>query len=295
MTEETAITTSSVPVQPHNAVVPEVVQVIEPPRGWVGINWAEIWRYRELLYFLTWRDVKVRYKQTVLGAAWAILQPFMTMVVFSIFFGRLAGLGAKTGGIPYPIYVYAGLLPWTFFASTIASSSSSLVGSSNLITKVYFQRLIIPLAAVGVGLADLVVSFGVLLILMAYYGTAASWQLLCVPLLLFATILAATGIGSVLSALTVAYRDFQYVVPFMVQLWMFVTPVIYPSSIVPTKWRWLFCLNPMAGLIDGFRAAFLARPLDWTHLSLSLAVSALLFLCGASYFRAVERHFADII
>jgi homopolymeric O-antigen transport system permease protein len=279
----------------HGARLEPPAQTIEPSSGWVQIDWGEIWRYRELLCFLTWRDVKIRYKQTVLGAAWAILQPFMTMVVFSLFFGRLAGLGNRTGGVPYPIYVYAGLLPWTFFANSITNSGNSLVGSSNLITKVYFPRLIIPLAAVGAGLVDLGVSFAVLLGMMAYYGTPLSWQLLLVPLFLLGTLLAATGVGTLLSALTVAYRDFRYVVPFMVQLWMFATPVIYPSSIIPKQWHWLLSLNPMAGLIDGFRAAFLARPLDWPHIGLSLAVAAALFFCGAAYFRSTERRFADII
>lgn len=219
----------------------------------------------------------------------------MTMVVFALFFGRLAGLGQKTGGIPYPIYVYAGLLPWTFFANAIGSSGSSLVGSSNLITKVYFPRLVIPLAAVGAGLVDLAVSFTVLLALMLYYRTPLSWQLMTAPLFLAGTVLVATGIGSLLSALTVSYRDFQYVVPFMIQLWLFVTPVIYPPSIVPEKWRWLLFVNPMAGLIEGFRAAFLARPLDWPHVGISLLVAAALFLAGTTYFQQVENRFADVI
>jgi lipopolysaccharide transport system permease protein len=261
----------------------------------VGINWKEIWRYRELLYFLTWRDIKIRYKQTVLGAAWALLQPVLTMLVFTIFFGHLAGLAAKTGGVPYPIYVYVGLLPWTFFANALTNSSSSLVGSSNLITKVYFPRLIIPLAAVGAGLMDLAISLAVLLGMMIFFHTVISWHLVLVPLLLLGTSLAATGVGTFLSALTVYYRDFRYVVPFMVQTWMFVTPVIYPSSLVPARWRWLLSLNPMAGLIDGFRAAFLARPLVWSQVGLSLAVSAVLFVTAASYFRKVERGFADVI
>jgi lipopolysaccharide transport system permease protein len=273
----------------------EALTVIEPPRGWAGVRWSELWLHRELLYFLTWRDLKIRYKQTVLGAAWAILQPFMTMVVFSLIFGRLAGLGAKTGGVPYPVYVYAGLLPWTFFAGAIANSANSLVGSSNLITKVYFPRLIIPLAAVGAGLMDFSISLVVLFALMGFYGTALSWQVLFLPLFLAGTLVAATGVGALLSALTVAYRDFQYVVPFLVQLWLFVTPVIYPSSLVPQQWRWLLSLNPMAGLIDGFRAAFLGRPLEWPQIGLSLLVAALLFLGGAAYFRKVERRFADVI
>jgi lipopolysaccharide transport system permease protein len=231
--------------------------------------------------------VKVRYKQTALGAAWAVLQPFLTMVVFSLFFGRLAGLDHKTGGVPYPVYVYAGLLPWTFFANAISSSSNSLVGSSSLITKVYFPRLVIPFAAIGAGL--------VFSMIMLIYQSVPSWLLFLIPLFLIATILVAAGVGAILSALTVAYRDFQYVVPFMVQLWMFVTPVIYPSSLVPGKWRWLLAINPLAGLIEGFRSAFLARPLDWPQIAISTTVAAVVFLIGTAYFRLVERRFADVI
>jgi lipopolysaccharide transport system permease protein len=295
MIEELPVRTAARLLKAAPAPQGSVLQVIEPPRGWVRIDWAEIWRYRELLYFLTWRDVKVRYKQTFMGAAWAIFQPLMAMVVFSLFFGRLAGLGQKTGGIPYPVYVYAGLLPWTFFATALANSGASLIGSSNLITKVYFPRLIIPFAAMGAGLVDLAIAFLVLLGLMAHYGIAFSWQIALLPLFLAGTVLTAAGVGALLSALTVAYRDFQYVVPFLIQLWMFATPVIYPSSIVPEKWRWVLCLNPMAGLIDGFRAAFLARALDGPSIALSLAVSVVLFLVGIAYFRTVERQFADTI
>jgi lipopolysaccharide transport system permease protein len=274
---------------------PPASQVIEASRGGLDINWKEIWRYRELLYFLTWRDIKIRYKQTVLGAAWALLQPVMTMVVFTIFFGRLAGLDQKTGGIPYPIYSYAGLLPWTFFANAVSTGGNSVVGSANLLTKVFFPRLIIPLAAVGAGLVDLGIAFGVLFALMAYYGIALSWHLALAPLLLLGTIMAAVGVGTFFAALTVAYRDFRYIVPFLTQLWMFATPVIYPSTVVPERWRELFSLNPMAGLIEGFRSAFLGRPVEWPHILLSLAVSIALFLAGAAYFRKVERRFADII
>lgn len=282
---------------PGRLPIPEAdaLQVIEPTRGWNGINWKEIWRYRELLYFLTWRDVKVRYKQTVLGALWAIIQPVMTMVVFTIFFGKMAGLDQETGGVPYPIFAYAGLLPWTFFEGSLTRCGQSLIGSTNLITKVYFPRLIIPLSAVGAGLVDLGIAFSVLLVLMAMYGTVLSWQLLLVPVLLVGLILAATGIGSLLSALTVTYRDFRYVVPFMVKMWLFVTPVIYPTSIVPEQYRWLMALNPMSGLIEGFRAAFLAQPLDWPSMAISMAMAVGAFFAGAAYFRHVERRFADII
>jgi lipopolysaccharide transport system permease protein len=274
---------------------PSGAVVIEPSRNRIGINWGEIWNYRELLYFLTWRDVKIRYKQTVLGGAWAILQPVMTMIVFSIFFGHLAGLGKKTDGVPYPIFSYAALLPWTFFANSIGNSGNSLVSSSNLITKVYFPRLVIPLAAVGAGLVDLAIAFVVLIGMMLYYGVALSWHVALVPLFLIGTILTAAGVGTLLSALIVAYRDFRYVVPFMIQLWMFISPVTYPSSMVPGKWRWLLSMNPMCGLIDGFRAAFLGRPLDWPHIALSLVVATIIFFAGAAYFRKVERRFADII
>lgn len=271
------------------------LRVIEPPKGITGIDWKELWRYRELLYFLTWRDVKVRYKQTVLGAAWAILQPFTQMVVFTIFFGKLAGIGHKTGGTPYPIYVYAGLLPWTFFANSVTNCANALVGNTNLITKVYFPRLVVPFATVGAALVDWAVSFAVLIGLMLWYGTHLTWQIACVPLFLAGTIMAAAGVGSMLSALTVAYRDFRYVVPFLIQIWLFVTPVIYPSKMVPGRWRWLLDLNPMSGLIEGFRAAFLGGRLDWPHIGLSFIVSAALFLAGAVYFRSTERRFADII
>jgi lipopolysaccharide transport system permease protein len=261
----------------------------------LGIPWGELWAYRELLYFLTVRDIKIRYKQTVLGAAWAVLQPVMTMVVFSVFFGHLAGMDSRTGGVPYPIYVYIGLLPWTFFANALANCGNSVVGSTNLITKVYFPRLIIPFASVGVGLVDLAISFSVLAAMMVFYHVGVSWNLLLVPLFLFGTTLAAIGVGTLLSALTVAFRDFRYVVPFAVQLWMFVTPVIYPSNLIPAKWRWVQALNPMAGLIDGFRSAFLNRPFDWLHIGISVLVSMALFLYGITYFRSVERRFADII
>ncbi|MGC8669457.1 MAG: ABC transporter permease [Chthonomonadales bacterium] len=280
---------------PHPEGAEPPLRVIEPPKGLTGINWGELWRYRELLYFLTWRDVKVRYKQTVLGAAWAILQPLTQMVVFTIFFGRLAGIGQKTGGTPYPIYVYAGLLPWTFFANSVTNCANALVGNTNLITKVYFPRLVIPFATVGAALVDLAVSFAVLIALMLWYGTHLTWQIAYVPLFLVGTLLAAGGVGSLLSALTVAYRDFRYVVPFLIQIWLFVTPVIYPSKMVPGRWRWLLDLNPMSGLIEGFRAAFLGGRMDWPHIALSFAVSAALFLAGAVYFRSTERRFADII
>lgn len=301
MALETSFRTDSLARADDAVEEQDLVQIIRASRGYAGIRWGEIWRYRELLYFLTWRDVKIRYKQTVLGAAWAILQPFLTMVVFSLIFGRLAGLGQKTGGVAYPIYVYVGLLPWTFFANSIGTSGHSLVASTNLITKVYFPRLIIPLSAVMAGLVDLAFSFLVLGGMMIYYGVPLSWQVCLVPLLLVGTMLTATGVGAILSALTVAYRDFRYVIPFMLQLWFFVTPVIYPASLIPKKWLWLTALNPMAGLIEGFRSALLSgTPAShavalWPSLGVSLVVATLLFLAGAAYFTTLERRFADII
>jgi lipopolysaccharide transport system permease protein len=271
----------------------EHVTVIEPIRGWRSLDLREIWAYRELLFVLTMRDIKVRYKQTVLGAAWAILQPFMTMVVFTVFFGRLANM--PSDGFPYPVFVYSALVPWTFFANAITSSSNSLVGSAHLISKVYFPRLIIPLAAVGVGIVDFVVASSILLGMMIWYGVGWSLHLLMAPMLLLAIMFTALGAGTCLSALTVSYRDFRFVVPFMVQLWMFVTPVVYPASLIPAQWRWLFNLNPMSGLIEGFRAVFLGQVFDFGGLAVSAGVAIVLFFIGVMIFERIERRFADII
>ncbi|MBI1284715.1 MAG: ABC transporter permease [Thiobacillus sp.] len=267
--------------------------VIEPARGWRMLDWRELWAYRELLWVLTTRDIKVRYKQTVLGAGWAILRPFITMVIFSVVFGRLARM--PSDGLPYPVFVYAALLPWTYFSTAIATSGQSLVGSAHLVSKVYFPRLIIPLSSVGAGLVDLLISTGILLLLMLYYGVGWSWNLLAAPLLLLFVIFTALGVGTLLSALTVAYRDFTHLTPFMVQIWMFITPVIFPVSLVPERWQWLLYLNPMTGLVEGFRSAFLDRPFDLTGLGISFAIAILLFLLGVAYFEKVERRFADII
>lgn len=270
--------------------------VIEPRSGWRGINAGELWQYRDLLYFLTWRDVKVRYKQTVLGAAWAVLQPVMTMIVFTVFFGELGGMAQSTHvNVPYPVFVYAALLPWTFFAGAVTQCSQSLIAGSNLISKVYFPRLIVPFAAVGAGLVDFAISFVVMLGLLLWYGLGWSAHILLLPLLVFGTLFAALGAGTLLAALTVAYRDFRYVVPFLVQIWMFVSPVAYPLDVVPTEYRLLYSLNPMAGLIAGYRASLLGQPVPWDCLGVSLAVAVALFVVGAAYFRRVERRFADIV
>lgn len=271
------------------------VTLITRRSGWQVIDLGELWRYRELLFFLAWRDIKVRYKQTVLGATWAILQPLAYMVVFSLFFGRLAS--APSGGLPYPLFVLAGLLPWTFFSNAISSSGQSVVSSQNLVTKVYFPRLIIPMGAVGASLVDFAVAFGLLLVMMLSSGILPGWRLLLVPLLALILMIAALGMGTLLAALSVAYRDFRHVVPFMVQLWMFATPSIYmqADAVIGHRWRALLPLNPAYGLIVNFRLAVLGSPLDSYSLAVSGVISLALLIAGCLYFRRVERDFADII
>jgi lipopolysaccharide transport system permease protein len=269
--------------------------VIERQPGWRWLDLRELWRYRELLYFLAWRDIKVRYKQTALGAVWAVLQPLATMVVFSLFFARLPGVAPE--GVPYPLFVYAGLLPWLLFAHAISSAGHSVVGSQDLVTKVYFPRLIIPMGAVGVALVDFAVAFGMLVVLMvALPGAVLGWGLLMVPVTVLGLVVAALGVGTLLSALTVAYRDFAYVVPFLVQLWMFATPSIYmqPDAVHAGLRPWL-PLNPAYGLIVNFRQAMLGGPLDGYALAVSSAVGVAFLVAGCLYFRRVERSFADII
>lgn len=258
-------------------------------------GWQEVWRHRYVLYLLAVRDIKVRYKQTLIGAGWAVLQPLMMMALFSIVFGRLAGFEAQTEGVPYPIYTLAALLLWLFFANSVAASANSIVGSAHLVTKVYFPRLIIPLASLGPCLVDLGVSLIVLLGMMAYYGILPTPQWLLAPVFGAAAALAAGGAGAMLAALTASYRDFRHVVPFALQLWMFATPVVYPLSLVPEEARWMVALNPMTGIIEGFRASVLGTRLPWEIASLSLAVSATMFLIGTAYFRTVERSLADVI
>jgi lipopolysaccharide transport system permease protein len=297
--------TPGVEIVPPAAVSPPVpveqpaderpVSVIERRPGWQFIDWRELWRFRELLVILTWRDIKVRYKQTVLGAAWAVLQPFATMVVFSLFFGRVTGLPA--GEVPYPLFVFAGLLAWFFFANGVTSAGQSVVGNQALVTKVYFPRLLIPLSAVGAALVDFAIGFGMLLALMLYYGVAPGWGLALVPVLALGLMVAVLGVGTLLSALTVAYRDFRYVVPFLVQLWLFATPTVYMDAehaVGPAGRAWL-PLNPAYGLISNFRAAVLGGPLDGYALGVSSAVALGLLALGCLYFRRVERGFADVI
>jgi lipopolysaccharide transport system permease protein len=303
------------------------VTIIEPASRWRLINVRELWKYRELCGFLVWRDVKVRYKQTLLGAAWAILQPLLLMVVFTIFFGRLAGV--NSGGLPYPLFAFAGLLPWTFYSTAIANAGNSVVGSERLITKIYFPRLAIPFASVGAALIDFGIAFGMLGVLMIWYQVVPTAALLMIPVVMALIALAALGVGTMLAALNVAYRDFRYVIPFLVQLWMFATPTIYmqpanyaapaeptatqpteasvpaglataarPAAnegVVPAYIQAFLNANPLVGLIAFFRAASLGGPLPWEPLAWSALGSVLLFIIGCLYFRHVEDSFADII
>jgi lipopolysaccharide transport system permease protein len=268
--------------------------VIEPQRGWMSLGLRELWAYRELLYFLTWRDIKVRYKQTVLGASWAIIQPLATMVVFSLFFGRLAQM--PSDGVPYPLFSLAALVPWTFFSNGITLSANSVVGSQNLVTKIYFPRLAIPLASVLSGLVDFVLAFGVLVLIMLYYGVTPTTRVFwLVPLIALACI-AALGVGLWLSALNVQYRDVRYIVPFLAQFWLFATPVAYPSSLLAEKWQLVYALNPMVGVVEGFRWALLGTGTAPGAMILVSTAAALVVLGGgALYFRQMERTFADVI
>ncbi len=269
--------------------------VIEARWRWRLLDLKELIRYRDLFYFLTWRDIAIRYKQTVLGVLWAILQPLLSMVVFTIFFGRLAGLDQQTGGIPYPIFVYAGLLPWTLFSQSVGRSSQSIVGSSRLISKVYFPRLIIPAAATGACLVDFAIASSIIVVMMVCYGIALSAHVLAVPLFLVLTVLAALGVGTLISALNVAYRDFRYVVPFMMQLWMLATPAIYAKGLLPQRWQWLATANPMNAIVDGWRSCILGEPFDWASIAPAALLVLVAFAVGVAYFRRAERWFADII
>jgi lipopolysaccharide transport system permease protein len=270
------------------------VLVIRPSRHWLNINFRELWAYRELLYFLVWRDIKVRYKQTALGAAWAVLQPVMTMVVFSVFFGRLAKM--PSDGIPYPVFAYTALLPWQLFAFAFSESANSLVGSQNLIKKVYFPRLVVPISSVLAGLVDFAIAFVVLLGMMAYYRIRPTAAIVVLPLFILLAVATALSVGLWLSVLNVQFRDVRYTIPFLTQFWMFATPVAYPSSLIPEKWRALYGLNPMAGVVEGFRWALLGKstspgPLLWV----SVAAVVLLFAGGLAYFRRMEKTFADVV
>jgi lipopolysaccharide transport system permease protein len=271
----------------------EPLVVIQPSRGWRLISLKDLWAYRELLFFLTWRDVKVRYKQTALGAAWAILQPLFMMVIFTLFFGRLAGVGSA--GIPYPLFALAGLVPWTFFSNAITQSGNSLVGSANLISKVYFPRLLVPAAAMLAGLVDFALAFVMFCVLMAYYRVVPTIEVLFVPVLVLLTAIFALGVGTWMSALNVKYRDVRFALPFIIQLWLFVSSVIMPSSALPLKWRRLLLLNPMSAIIEGYRSALFGLPFDWPALGIASLLTIATLLYAIYSFGRVERSFADII
>jgi len=267
---------------------------IAPAQGRASLKLHEVWEYRELLYFLTWRDIKVRYKQTVLGVAWAIIQPFFTMVVFSLFFGRLAKV--PSDGIPYPIFSYAALVPWTFFANGLNQASNSLVGSANLITKVYFPRLIVPISSTISGAVDFVLAFVVLLGMMLYYGMVPTVNVLWLPLFLLLTLVTSLGVGLWLSAMNVQFRDVRYIVPFLTQLWLFATPIAYPGGLLSEPWRTLYGLNPMVGVVEGFRWALLGTDTaPGSMIAVSVLIAVALLVSGAFYFRSMEKTFADVV
>lgn len=266
---------------------------IEPHRSWVPLNLRALWSSRELLHFLMWRDIKVRYKQTVLGATWAVIQPLITMIIFTFFFGKLARM--PTEGVPSPIFFYTAVLLWTFFSNGVTNGANSLIGNSNLITKIYFPRLIIPAAAVGAGLLDFAIASVLLIGLLVYYGFVVTWSyLMLLPLILLTTLLA-LGFGIWFSALNVKYRDVRYALPFVIQVWFFISPIIYPSSLVPEEWRWLTALNPVAGIIESFRASLFGRGLPWSALAYSTAFTLGMLVYSSYAFRRMERSFAELI
>lgn len=269
------------------------VTVIRPRAGWRGLDAGELWAYRELIAALVARDVRIRYKQTVLGAAWAIIQPVVSMLIFTVIFGRLASI--PSDGHPYSIFVYSALLPWMLFSGGVTACSQSLAASADLVSKVYFPRVIVPLASMGSALVDYAVAASVLVLLMLWHGTGVSAGILVAPLLLVGVIGFTLGVGLVLSALTVTYRDFRFVIPFMLQIWMFLTPVVYSVSLIPERWQWLLLLNPMTGYITGLRAAFLGGEPDAAAVAASVLLTALVLVAGVAFFQRAERRFADVI
>lgn len=277
-----------------SATAPLSITFIRPASGWTSLGLKELWEYRELLYFLTWRDIKVRYKQTALGAAWAIIQPVFMMLVFSLFFGQLAKV--PSDGIPYPVFTFCALLPWHLFAHSLTESSNSIVANERLITKVYFPRLVVPIAAVLGGLVDFAIAFVILLAMLAYYGIVPGPAVFALPGLVLLAILTALAVGLWLSALNVQYRDVRYTINFLIQVWLFATPVAYPSSLIPEAWRPIYGLNPMAGVVEGFRWALLGRtPAPGPMLAVSATVVLLLLIGGLYYFRWMEQQFADVV
>ena len=295
--EGAGLSTQAVPPRPPHPALPEdPLVIIEPKRVGARLGLREVWAYRELLYFLAWRDVKVRYKQTTLGVLWVVMQPLMMTLIFTAFLGVLVRV--PTHGLPYPLMVYAGLLPWTFFSNAIMQGATSIVGNSNLITKVYFPRLIIPAASVAARLVDFAVAFVILFGLMAFYRVGFTWQAAMLPVLVLLTALLALGFGLLVAALNVRYRDVGVVLPVLMQLWMFVSPVLYPSRLVQEAWpagHRLYALNPLAGIIDGFRAALFGQPFDWAALGTAAALTLLILAGSVYFFRRVEKSFADVI
>ena len=267
--------------------------IIEPPQRWLELRLGELWKYRDLLITLSWRDIKVRYKQTVLGAVWALIQPFMAMIIFTLVFSKMAKL--PTEGKPAPLFYYSGLLAWTFFSQTVTGASQSLLEGSRLITKVYFPRIMIPTSVIGYTTVNFLISSFLLLILMPFYKNIPSFSIFLLPLLAILLVLTSLGVGVFIAALNVKYRDFRYVVPFMLQIWMFATPVVYPVSIIPEKWRTLACLNPMVGIVNSFRACLLGSWPNWKTFGMSAAVGIVMFVLAVIFFRKVEDEMADII
>ena len=283
------ISTSNQPI--HVDEAHEFELIIRPRDGSV-IDWQELWRYRELLTLLVWRDLKVRYKQTVLGVAWAVIQPVFSMFVFTVIFGNLAKL--ESDGFPYAVFVYAGLLPWTFFSSSVTTAGQSLLAQSSLLTKVYFPRLFIPASALGTALVDMSISFFVYALILVWYHFIPSWQIIFLPFLLILTLAASLAAGVFLAAVTVTYRDFRYVIPFMMQALMYMSPVVYSSKLIPERFQWIAALNPMYGIIDGYRSAILGKPWNFVNLGESCVIIAITLVISMNYFRKTERRFADI-
>lgn len=269
--------------------------VLEPVQGWVPMNVRELWAHRELLYFLAWRDVRVRYKQALLGVAWALLQPVFAMLTFTVLFGRLGGFDARTGETPYALFAYAGLALWMFFANAVTASSNSLVASANLIGKVYFPRLIVPLAAVAAGVVDLAISLALLAVLLAFFSQAPASSVFLAPIPIFLMVLLASGVGLWTAAVNIRYRDIRHVVPFLIQLGMFVSPIIYPLSLVPATWRPLAMLNPVVGIVESFRACLFGTPLDVVSLAVSAVITVAVFVAAIFWFRRVEHRFVDFV
>jgi lipopolysaccharide transport system permease protein len=274
--------------------LPELV-TIKPVKGWVPLNLKDLWHYRELIYFLTWRDLKVRYKQSVLGVLWALLKPFMNMVVFTIFFGQLAKI--PSDGIPYPIFSYTGLLPWGFFAAALEVSARSMLQSGGMVSKIYFPRIIVPLSSVFANLVDFLIAFTILIGMMIYYQITPTINTLWLPVFILLAMITAIGVGLWFSALLVMYRDVNYMLPFITEIWKFVSPVVYSATLIPANWQWLYSINPMAGVVTGFRWALLGQPetISFSSLAISGAISLIIFISGLYFFRRMERVFADMI